>query len=256
MVGVETKVPCSCHMRTNEPQAWSQRVVSGIRDRRFGHFRIVFHGRYSPSARDPNAYRRATSGAGGPVIYGGWSPAPIRAQRTMDNDCFFISTHLSSRPGGTRGPARPDHPTTRLSVHASARSCQPDLIIQEAPAVVSPLSAGLPAAVSAEPTRRARQRPPSSCPPLFHAHVSCLSCVPGPGGTHLPEFKKNAVHVPATDGNVRYRRQTPRPFHCIARLVSGSKLAVRASRIWTGELARCDARFCGRCIIAFGVIVR
>jgi hypothetical protein len=212
-------------MRTNEPQAWSQRVVSGIRDRRFGHFRIVFHGRYSPSARDPNTYRRATSGAGGPVIYGGWSPAPIRAQRTMDNDCFFISTHLSSRPGGTRGPARPDHPTTRLSVHASARSCQPDLIIQEAPAVVSPLSAGLPAAVSAEPTRRARQRPPSSCPPLFHAHVSCLSCVPGPGGTQLPELKKK--RGPRTSD--RRQRAVPEANPAAIPLHRSSRLGIETS---------------------------
>jgi hypothetical protein len=88
MVGVETKAPC--HI---------------IRDRRFGHFRIAFRGRYSPGARtgpehvsESDERRRWASDLRKLVA--------VRAQRTMGNDdCFFISHTDTPHHRGLETPA-------------------------------------------------------------------------------------------------------------------------------------------------------
>jgi hypothetical protein len=206
-----------------------------IRDRRFGHFRIAFRGRYSPGARtgpehvsESDERRRWASDLRKllpSARSGQWATTTVFSSHTR--------THLIIADW-RHPPDRPAHPTSRTS---SSRRHPPSF--RRSPPVC------LQRAVSAEPTRRAR--PPG---PLLHAHVSCLwyastyYCRLRSGrrpGTKIPFHGLwHSARLSCCFHSI--------PFHSIASLVSSRGIETSGTCVAHMDagliLARCDARFC------------
>jgi hypothetical protein len=175
-----------------------------IRDRRFGHFRIAFRGRYSPGARtgpehvsESDERRR-------------WASDLRKLLPSARSGQWATTTVFSSHTPHHRGletPARPAGPPH-----------QPDLIIPEAPAVVSPLSAGL-------LTARGFRRTNPPCPTTGTASPRpCLVFVVRVHVLLPTSIRKASRYKDSVPWSLAFRPSLLLlPFHCIARLVPGDR---------------------------------